>query len=367
MFIRKLILNNFRNYHHLESEFAENGIFITGNNGIGKTNILEAIYYLTLGRSFRKSEDKDLILNGEKEASVYLVFHSESDQKDHTLSCVIGNGYKIFSYDDEKIKSLSKILGKLLAVYYDPSLVFFFKGEPMERRRLLDATLSQLSPEYLYALTRYRKILKERNQALVQNYDPDVTLVLRNELINLAYRIVKERKDLCKTLSAGVKEYYNKLFGEGHTLKLTYKTTSPLEDDQEAFVKESIALFEHNQSLENMRKTTLIGPHRDDLMAALDGNELAGYGSQGENRIASLSLKLSILDDVTKKLNNRPILLLDDVTSDLDDRRTENLLSCINQKGQQVFVTGTNVRNGFETYEVLASDGNTLTRRNQHD
>lgn len=367
MFVRRIILNNFRNYRHLETDFSDNSIFITGNNGIGKTNVLEALYYLTLGRSFRKSDDADLILKGEQEASIYLVFHSDTDNKDHTLACVIGKNYKMFSYDDEKVKSLSKILGKLLAVYYEPSLVFFFKGEPAERRKLLDTTLSQLSPEYLYALTRYRKLLKERNQALAQNYDSDVIMVLRNELVNLSYRIVKERKDLSKVLSSMTKDYYDRLFGEGHKLQLTYKTTCPLEDDQELFVKESIALFEHNQSLENMRKITLIGPHRDDLMAKLDGNELAGYGSQGENRIASLSLKLSILDYVASKTGNRPLLLLDDVTSDLDDKRTENLLTCINKPGQQVFVSGTNVRNGFESYKIFESDGNTLTRRNQHD
>lgn len=364
MFVRKLILNDYRNYPHLEVSFENKGIFITGSNGIGKTNVLEAIYYLTLGRSFRKADDKGLIRKGASEASIYLVYFNEKDKKDHVLSCVIGNGYKTFSYDEETVHKLSSILGKLLAVYYEPSLVFFFKGEPAERRKLLDVTLCQLSNEYFFALTRYRKLIKERNQALQQNWDPDVLDTLRNQLINFSYRIVKERKDLVKKLAVSTGAYYKKLFGEDKTLTLTYRTRCPLDDDEETYRKNALLLFEQNQSYENLRKTTVIGPHRDDLTAKLNGNDLAGYGSQGENRLASLSLKLAILDYLTEKTGTKPLLLLDDITSDLDDTRTENLLSSIRKEGQQVFVTGTTVRKGFQGYEIYESNGNTLTRRN---
>jgi DNA replication and repair protein RecF len=364
MFVKSLTLTNFRNYSHLDCKFTDTRIFINGANGIGKTTILEAIYYLTLGRSFRKAEDSELIRKGEKEASIYLVFHTEKDDKDHTLSCVIGQGYKAFAYDNEKVRSLSKILGLLTAVYYDPSLVFFFKDEPQERRKLLDATLSQLSPEYLYAISRYKKLLKERNAALVQGYDTDIIAVLKNELINLSYRIVKDRKELISSLSNPVSDYYKKLFGEDKNLALTYITTCPLDDDQTSFVKNSQELFKKNQSLENIRKMTLIGPHRDNLTANLNDKDLASYGSQGENRLASLSLKLAIKDLLAKKLGQEPILLLDDVTSDLDETRCSNLLHTINEKGQ-VFVTGTKVSEQFKDYDIYVTDGNQLVWRNQ--
>ncbi len=156
MFIRRIVLNHFRNYSQIDVNFGLNRIYITGNNGIGKTNILEAIYYLTLGRSFRKADDKALIQHGYDEASIYLEYFSEKDNKDHHLSCVINSSYKVFAVDDEKVKSLSQILGKLIAVYYEPSLVFFFKDEPEQRRKLLDEACSQLSPQYLFAIGRRR-------------------------------------------------------------------------------------------------------------------------------------------------------------------------------------------------------------------
>ncbi len=363
MYVKRLVLNHFRNYSQIDIPFGLNRIYINGNNGIGKTNILESIYYLTLGRSFRKADDASLIQKGEKEASIYLEYFSEKDQKDHHLSCVIQQNAKAFAYDDEKVKSISKIFGKLIAVYYDPSLVFFFKEEPELRRKLLDETCSQLSNQYLFALTRYKKLLKQRNTALQQNYDSDVIDVLRNELINLSYRIVKDRKDVVRALSKKVSEYYYKLFGEeDRRFGLQYKTSSPLDDDQDSFIKRSIELFQKNQSLESIRKLTLIGPHRDDLIGMLNDNSLASYGSQGENRIASLSLKLSILDMLNEKLGVRPILLLDDITSDLDEKRCHNLLSCINQANQQVFVTGTNIPNGFDEYQVYTSNGTSLSK-----
>lgn len=362
MHVRKLILNHFRNYDHLELEFPQDATFLSGDNGIGKTNILESIYYLTMGRSFRRAEDQSLIQKGFDQASIYLIFQSEKDQKEHSISCLITKRGKMFSYDDQKVKSLSKILGKLSAICYDPSLVFFFKGEPAERRKLLDQTLCQLDPKYLYALSRYRLLIKERNTALQRDLDPDIIRVYRDELINVSYRIVKERKDLIRSLEKPCSDYYKKLFGENHELKLLYKTSCSIEDEQEFFAKEMTDLFVKNKSIENIKKVTVIGPHRDDLMASLDGNELLTYGSQGENRIATLSLKLALLDRQTTLTGERPILLLDDVTSDLDAQRTKNLLSCIQQDGQQIFVTGTAIRKEFVNYDVFHCDGKTAER-----
>ena len=364
MFVKRLILRNFRCYESLDVEFEAKRIYISGQNGIGKTTILEAIYFLTIGRSFRKADNIDLIKQGESEASIYLIYHSESDDLDHTLSCVIGKDYKTFAFDREKVKSLSKILRKLMVVYYIPSLVFFFQEEPESRRKFLDETLSQLSPQYLFAISRYKKLLKERNAALLQGYDPDVIDVLRNELINLSYRIVKDRNDLLKRIEPIASKHYQILYQSGEkNLTFAYKTNSPLESDQETFIQKSIELFERSKSIENIKKTTAIGPHRDDFTALLNKKELARYGSQGENRIASLSLKLAIADEYETKLKNRPILLLDDITSDLDDARCKNLLHSIDKEEQQVFLTGTTLREGYENYQIYTTDGTSITRR----
>jgi DNA replication and repair protein RecF len=363
MFVKRLVLTHFRNYAALNVSFSGKRIGITGLNGTGKTNVLEALYYLTLGRTFRKGTDADLIQKGQSSATVFLEYVTEKDNKPHSLSCTIGGDYKAFVLDNEKIKSLSKILGKFLAVVYDPSSVSFFKDEPQVRRQLLDETLSQISPDYLRSLTRYRKLLKERNSALLQNYDPDIIAVLRNELINLSYRIVQERKKLNATLSQETSAYYQTLFGEEKKLTLVYKTNAPLDDDQESFVKASLTAFDRCKSLENMRRQTMIGPHRDDWIAYLNQNPLALYGSQGENRLASLSLKLAICDTLTASLQERPVLLLDDVLSDLDEKRSQSLLDTISDKGM-IFITGTSLTNKLRGYSLYETNGTNLQEKN---
>lgn len=364
MFVRRLIINDFRSYDHFECDFDESRILISGENGIGKTNILEAIHYMTIGRSLRKAETEQLIHFGRDQASIYLVYHSESDDKDHTLSCLLTQNGKSFAVDDEKVSTTSKILRKLIAICYEPSLVFFFRDDPESRRKFLDESLSQISQKYLFAIARYKKILKQRNSALQQDYDSDVIDVLRNELINLSYRIVKDRKDFIKKMDESSNIYYRRLFQGGcKELHLQYRTNCPTNDDQETYMKNCLELFEKNKSVETMRKVTVIGPHRDDLNCLLDRKDIATTGSQGENRLASLSLKLALADELEKVLGNRPILLLDDITSDLDSTRCESLLKLIDEKKQQVFVTGTENKKGFEEYTIYETDGKSLKRR----
>ena len=365
MYAKRLILNNFRSYSSLEISFPESSIFITGINGSGKTNIIEAIYYLTLGRSFRKADDKELIKKGEQQASIYLDYHDELDNLDHTISCVINNKFKSFAVDGEEVSKLSSILGKLLAVYYEPSQVFFFKEEPSIRRKLLDETISQLSKEYLYSIGRYKKLLKERNAALSQNGDTEIIRAYRDQLINVSYRIVYERKKFIQSINKSTNELYKLLFENENDFSLLYRTNCPIDDDQKSFVQNSIQLFENNKSLETLRGTTLIGPHRDDLTGLLNKNPITSYGSQGENRIASLALKLAISKKMKEVLNHTPLLLLDDVTSDLDSNRTNKLLELTKNIGQ-TFITGTKVIDGIQNYTIYETsiDKTQLTRRN---
>lgn len=363
MRLSRLVLHHFRSYDSLDVSFPRTKNYLLGHNGRGKTNILEALNFLSLGRSFRTLDASSLIQEGYKEASIYIEYENEEKEK-HSLSCLISRDSKTFAYDGEKVASLSKILGKLLTIVYDPSLVFFFKDEPERRRKLLDEVLSQLSKEYLYALGRYKKLLKERNCALAQNYDQDVINVLRDELINLSYRISNERKKLVKVLSSKTENYYSLLFGQeqNNTLSLLYKTNCPLDDDQKSFVEHRRELYERSKSYENIRHQTRIGPHRDDRAAILRGKDVARYGSQGENRLASLSVKLSVSSLYQERLKTLPILLLDDITSDLDEVRTKNLLTLIGEKDQQVFVTGTRVADGFQDYEIYQVADNRLTK-----
>lgn len=367
MFVKRLVIDNFRCYKHLDISFTSNCNYITGVNGIGKTSIIEAINFLTLGRSFRKADNSQLIKLGENNASIYIEFFNEAENKNHTISTIISKDSKIFAYDGEKMSSMKEILRKLVTIYFIPSLVFFFQDEPENRRKYMDETLSQFSPQYFYSISQYKKFLKERNAALQQNYDSDIIDLLKDKLNNHAYRIVHDRKQLVNELNPLINNYYSALFNEASTLNLQYKTNCPKDDDQDSYIKEALNLFDKSKSNEYLKKTTLIGPHRDDLIAFLNKKPLGGFGSQGENRLASLSLRLATLNLYKKKLNVTPILLLDDITSDLDDQRCKNLLSLISKENLQVFITGTYVRNGFENYQTFKTDGNTLVRRNDHE
>ena len=363
MFVRRLVLNHFRSYDSLDVSFPEGSVMIVGKNTSGKTNILEALYYMTLGRSFRKASDSDLIRKGCSEATIYLEYLNDRDKKVHTLSCLIGDHYKAFYADSEKVKSLSKILGLLVACEYDPNQVFLFRDEPAERRKLMDEVLSQISPKYLYAISRYKKLLKERNAAFAQDYDSDVIRVLRDQLINLSYRIVYDRYEFVESVSKKANENYRILFGRESDLKIKYKTNCVLETDQSAYLKKMTDLFEKNKSDETIRKMTLIGPHRDDMVALLGKNDVAAYGSQGENRLASLSLKLAVRDVLEEKLGVKPILLLDDVCSDLDSERCQRLLERIKGEGQ-VFLTGTKEPGTLDGYETYETHDSKLWRKN---
>lgn len=361
MYCKRLILKDFRSYPSLDVSFPEGPIFLTGPNGSGKTNIIEGIHYLSLARSFRKAPDRSLIRKGQKEASIYLEYHDEKDDLDHTISAVIRDKGKLFAVDDEEVEKISSILGKLIAVHYEPSQVFFFKEEPLIRRKLLDETLSQLSPEYFYSISRYKKLIKERNAALSQNGDIDIINAYRDQLINVSYRIVYERKKLIRSINKRVNELYKVLFYEDKEFSLLYKTNCPIDDDQKSFVQHSVQLFENNKSMEKLRQTTLIGPHRDDLSGMLDKNSIADYGSQGENRVASLTLRLSLAEAMKERLGHAPILLLDDITSDLDQKRCDRLLEFIKGTGQS-FLTGTKVPESAKGYAVYETDSQQLRR-----
>lgn len=345
MRIRSLRINGFRNHSDLLMTFDFKNTFIQGENASGKTSILEAISFLSIGRSFKRANSEDLINHSSLQASLYLIYSDDLDSKDHSISCLIDRKNKAFAIDDEKVSSLSKILGKLLTVVYEPSLVFFFRDSPEYRRRFLDESLSQLSPRYLYAISRYKKLLKERNTALLREYDRDVIDVLRDEMINLSYRIVKERKEIISKLDKKANSIYKELFGSNDKeLKLFYKSNCSTSSDQSSFVIEQKDRYEKNRSDEMLKKTTSIGPHRDDMIATLNGKAIEECGSQGENRIASLAVRLALAEVIKEELRREPILLLDDVCSDLDEKRRSNLFTLLSKGDKQVIITGTDER-----------------------
>lgn len=337
MFISRVSLENYRNYPLLKAEFGNRLNVIFGPNASGKTNLIEAIYYLSLARSFKKANDRDLIRLNTKDAKIILEYQSDIDGK-HSIEAEIMPEGKIITLDQEKQKSVSKIVGKLLTVVYSPSSVSLFRGEPMERRRFIDTTLSLLSSQYLYALTRQKKLLKERNTALSLNYDEDVISVLTSELVNVSYRIFLDRKAFLARVNQLIGPIYQKLFGEHEKLEIKYSTNMPDTDSQEEFVNLCQKKFDSVKTEERLKKVTLIGPHRDDLLAKLNSNSVYAYASQGQNRLVVLALVLSAYQVIDEHFKEKPVLLLDDVLSDLDQERKEKLIDYLQTLGQ-VFIT----------------------------
>jgi DNA replication and repair protein RecF len=339
MRVTSLSLVDFRNFKVLKSEFAEGVNVIYGPNAAGKTNLIEAIYYLSLARSFKKADDKDLVRIGAAQGQVLMKYFSEADGP-HTIEATLAKGGKTIVFDNEKVPSVMKIVGKLLCLVYSPLTVSLLRGEPAERRRFLDTVLSLLSSQYLYALARQKRLLKERNTALGQNYDEDVIAVLTDELCNVSYRICLDRKAFIMSADAAIGSIYDKLFQVDDKVHLVYQSDVPDAISQEAFVSEMKKKFDLLKSEERLRKTTLLGVQRDDMLSTIDGKDVYAYASQGQNRLAALALILTAGSIIGQHFKEKPILLLDDVMSDLDETRRKSLYEFLKTQGQ-VFITAT--------------------------
>lgn len=337
MQIKHLSLRGFRNYDNVSFDLDSNRVFIYGNNGSGKTNILEAISYLSMTRSMKKAEDKELIKTG-NEFAYFSTIYLEKETR-HLLECTIEEKKRSFVLDDVKKKTSTSIIGNLLTINYDPTMVFIFKEDPSVRRRLLDETISMIDSQYMYSLGRYKKYIKERNQALTLNYDPDVIDVLTLELIQSSYRIMVLRKRFIERLNTKINEIFKRLDKSEREVKLCYRTNVTLSSSFEEYIEDMKKLYKEHVSEEVSKKVTMIGIHRDDLLAEIDGLDLGSSGSQGQNRLVTIAIKFATAELINEIVGNYPILLLDDIFSDLDNSRLKRLLKEIENYPGQVFVT----------------------------
>lgn len=339
MKIETIELRDWRSFESASFQFSPGMNFVYGPNGLGKTNLLESIAYLSFARSFRHSQDRDLIRNSCTKAEVCGIFTSEGDRYTRKVEAVVTPKGKQIRVDDSKARTLSSFAGTVLTKVFEPKSVFLFKDEPSERRKLIDETLCSMDPKYLYSLQRYRKVLRERNQALITQADDEVMMILTNELVRISYPIVQGRLSLIRSLDDVGNTYFKKLFDTESKLRFAYRTNAMVDDDQMAYQDRMLAQFEREKSRERIRRATLIGPHRDDLVAYLDDKSLGAHGSQGQNRLASLSVTLALASLVRDRKGNDPILILDDVLSDLDKDKQQRLLDTVGEF-QQAIISG---------------------------
>lgn len=347
MILEKIYINQFRNYDSLELQFHKGINIIYGENAQGKTNLLESIYVLALTKSHRSFIDNHLIQSGKKSSKIRGMV--QTDQLPMQLEITIGNKKKKIKLDNQEIKRVSDYISKMNIIIFYPEDLDLIKGSPSLRRRYLNSEISQLSSNYLNIYSEYNKILKIRNDYL-KKLNKGITIddgyfdILTQYLVDKAVIIYQERKRFIDQINHYGKEVFFRLSSLGN-FRLCYKTTIPFEYGNVISMKQLMI-----EKLEKIRDTeiklgvTLVGPHRDDFEFYIGDQNLKLFGSQGQQRMAILALKLSEIDIFREIKNTTPILLLDDVFSELDDNKKNNLLFYMNQDIQTI-ITTTDLKN----------------------
>jgi DNA replication and repair protein RecF len=367
-----LRLESFRNFSSLALELEEGLNFFFGPNGSGKTTILEAVSCLAVARSLRGASDLEVVKWGEGGFGVGGELREDGRSRSIVFRFTRG-GAKEVTVDGERIAKLSDLLGLLRVAWFSPEDTWLTKGGPEERRRLLDMTLCQIDPAYLAALSSYRRALRQRNEALLA-WTPDeeadrLVEVWTDRLVEYGSRVVAGRLALLPRLAVVVAGFHGAISG-GDSISLSYRSSVGIGDaggsgdgsgepspPDEALVRrrflESIGRCEGD---ERRRGFTLVGPHRDDLEVRLGGRLLRSFGSQGQHRTAAIALKLG--EAAVLAADGRgAVVLLDDILSELDERRAAKLVELVRSLGQALVTSTRPAPSG-----ILASEGSACFR-----
>lgn len=350
MKIKSLYLKNFRNYTEETVEFGEGINILTGANAQGKTNIAEAVFLLCTGYSPRANKDKLLVKNGEEQAEIKGIATSQYGNVSVRLKINAHDKKSIFINEVQTLK-IGELLGNIHSVFFNPSELKLVQESPEDRRRFMNVSLSQMSKSYFYALARYNKILEQRNSLLKdpEKYVVRETLpVWDRQLVKEAAKIIKARNEFLEKL-APIAEKEHAILSGGQE-KLNMKTESGYYGTEEeiayAFYEDLRTAFEKDMRL----GFTTIGPHRDDIKFLLNDLDAKVYGSQGQQRTIALSIKIAETEMFKEKFGEYPVLILDDVLSELDKKRQRKLVARVNC--MQTIFTTTNVdRTVFKNVE----------------
>lgn len=345
MKVDEIVLRNFRNYHTAKVDFSPTVNLLVGENAQGKTNILEAIYFAAFGASHRSNEDAELVAWQEQSAAIELKFVSR--EIDGLLQIhLFSNRRKQIRLNGHAAK-MRDIMGTLNVVLFSPEDLWLIKGAPAVRRRFLDNEISQANVAYYQKLLRYQHSLLQRNNLLKAIRDRrsavDQLDIWDEQLAALAAAVTAKRVEALKKLNMLANLMHRKLTDGKEGLSLHY-LLQQLDVDMPQAVSEFTGWYQEklakNRQLDIDRGSTGIGPHRDDLLLEVNGQNLRVYGSQGQQRTGALALKLAELEFIKSETGEYPILLLDDVMSELDASRREHLLGFIKNR-IQTFITAT--------------------------
>lgn len=324
MQLEKLILNNFRNYNNQEIELINGINFFEGDNAQGKTNIIEAIYMCAFGKSYRTIKDIEVVKFNEDFCRVNLIY-KKNNIKNEIEIYIDKNNKKQIKKNDIKITKLSNHVGEIPIVIFSPDSLNIVKGSPAKRRSFIDMICSQLSKSYLINLQEYNKCLKIKNSMLKNdNIDKNYIYVLHQKMSEYIYNIVKYREDVIKKIFNKAKKIHNDITNNKESIDLVYIT------DFLNFEKEKIKdILDSHLYIDILRKSSVKGIQKDDLSIKINNMEVQKYGSQGQNRTVMLVLKLANFEVLKEIKEEEPILLLDDIMSELDENRINFLLKYI--------------------------------------
>lgn len=340
MRITNLKLYNFRNYDNLDLEFSPKQNIIIGQNGSGKTNIVEAIYVLAITKSFRGSLDRILIKNNKKEMSI------EGKIKDkiyHTYNLQLSEEGKIVKIDKNKIAKLSNYISKINVILFTPEDTNIIKDSPTSRRNMVNIEITQMENGYLHLLNEYNKILKQRNAFLKLMYinklaSPDYLWILTEQMIDIGLKICKYRQEFIENIN----KYYDEInysITRKKGLKVSYISTYKKKTPEELLKK-----YKEYLDRDIILGKTSLGVHHDDFVFTLNGNNLKDFGSEGEQKNAIVCFKLAEIEIYIRDKGKYPILILDDLFSELDAKKINNILKKLN-KNLQIFITTTDLKN----------------------
>lgn len=343
MKIHQLILKNFRNYSYGDFQFSDKTNVLIGKNAQGKTNLIEAIYLLSVAKSFRTRLNQEMIAFDCSYAKILGQISTKTMTK--KLEMVLFEKGKQARVNDSLCHKTSEFVGILNVVVFTPDDLFFVKGSPKIRRRFMDIELSKISPIYLSYFNQYQHFLKERNQYLKQaslkNKRDDLYLeIITNQLIDTEIEIAKRREQFINRLNELAGQVYQRMAGQEEKIQISYRTFFDVKDND---CKEKLEqLYKENIERDYRYASSQYGIHKDDIVVLLNDKEASLYASQGQQRSIVLALKIGLLNLIYQEIGEYPVLLLDDVLSELDHERQNLLLNLVSDQ-IQTFITTTSI------------------------
>ena len=346
MILKKIKLVNFRNYEKIEVGFQKNINIIIGDNAQGKTNILESIYTLALTKSYRTTIDSNLIRENQEKYIITGEIKDDSVLKKLSLELYKNN--KTVRINDNVVNKISDYIGNLFVILSSPDDLQIIKGSPSERRNFLNVEISQLSSNYIKKYNEFNKILKMRNDYLKLLYtnglgDYNYLDVLTNNLIDREVDIYIERYNFINNINENISKIYQNITGI-ENLKIVYNSNIEIKDFTVEKIKKILfEKYKSNQKREILMGMTLYGPHRDDFTFIIDKKDIKLFGSQGQQKLAIIALKFAEISIFEEKTQTKPVILLDDIFSELDKKKKNKLIQYIDND-YQVIITSNDTK-----------------------